>query len=837
MDEVDETIEITGTAALPVSPVSLILEDDDASSRSIRLTLDRKRITEDSGPTVLTVTATLDRSARTEETPVEIEQSGSGLPEAVDYNAPRAFGLTIPIGELSGSVEFTLIPEDDRVDEVDETIEITGTAALPVSPVSLVLEDDDGASQSILLTLDRDVILENAGPTLVTVTASFDLSARTTDTAVRIDVLGSGVPGAVRFLPVEVFELTIPAEGLSGFGTFSMTPLISVLKSSPETVEVRGTADLPVLSAGLLLVDADTAQAPAGWLKRFARTVASQTVDLIQERLNGRSGQGNQLTLGGFRLFGGQGGRLQTAAGVPVLAGHGLFGSAGPGFIVQAGPLPVGATSGGGGWRNGRGPVGASGYGGGPSLMGGRLGGASAAGAMAFSNSLGHLAGWNDQATTFSLSRYGADQRRDLLVRSSFSLASWAGEQDGASDDAVWTVWGRGAKSSFRGNEDELALRGDVVTGTVAVDYERGSLLTGVALARTSGRGTIGSAGDVDVDASLTSGQPYLRIGVGEKLILWGVLGYGEGEYSLAENGLVTSTDISMSMAAVGASRDLISPSRGFRLSLKTDAFLTRIKADETLGVDAVGADVNRLRLALEASYPRLFASGSTLTPSVELGVRHDGGDADTGYGMEIGTGLRYANVGRGFTMEFNARSLLTHQASAFEEWGASGSLGIDPGESGLGPALRFRSSWGAASGGVEQLWSQDRAFDFPGGSGFQNGHRVETEAGYGLGREYSRYRLTPYGVLVMGEQGEQGFGLGTRLDLGEAFSLSLEVSRRQRHGSGSEGAAEVEDGVVLQGVLNLGRRKRVFQRVGTGQAAPSSAVCGKRVSATCAPH
>ena len=818
VDEVDETIEITGTAALPVSPVSLILEDDDAPSRSIRLTLDRERITEDAGPTVFTVTATLDRSARAEETPVEIVLSDSGLPEAVDYSAPQAFRLTIPMGELSGSIEFTLIPENDRVDEVDETIEISGTADLAVSPASLIVEDDDGASQWILLTLDQDVILENAGPTPVTVKASFDLSARTTDTAVRIGVLGSGVLGTVRFLAVDVFELTIPAEGLSGFGTFTMAPLISVLRSSPETVEVSGVAELPVLSAGLLLVDADTGLAPAGWLKRFARTVASQTVDLIQERLDGRSGRGNQLTLGGFRLFGGQGGKLQqTAAGLPALAGHGLFGSAGPGFIVQAGPLPVGATSGGGSWLNGQGPVGSSGYGGGPSLMGGQLGGASAAGAMAVSNSLGHLASWNDRATSFSLSRYRADERRDLLARSSFSLASWAGDQEGASDGAVWTVWGRGAKSSFRGEEDELALRGDVVTGTVAVDYERGPLLTGVAIARTSGRGTIGSAGDVDVDASLTSGQPYLRIEVGEKLTLWGVLGYGEGEYRLTENELVTATDISMALAAVGARQALTSGSRGLKLSLNSDAFLTRIQADEALGLDAVSADVNRLRLAVEASYPSSFASGSTVTPSVELGIRHDGGDADTGFGVEMGAGLRYANVARGLTMEFNARSLLTHQSSAFEEWGASGSFGIDPGESGLGPALRLRSSWGAASGGVEQLWSQDRMFDSPGRSRFQSGSRLETEAGYGFGRVYGRYRLTPYGVLVTAEEGERGFGVGTRLDLGQAFSLSLEASRRQFLD------AAPEDAVVLHGIVSLPRRRPLAAgNAGSNQGARS---------------
>ena len=32
--------------------------------------------------------------------------------------------------------------------------------------------------------------------------------------------------------------------------------------------------------------------------------------------------------------------------------------------------------------------------------------------------------------------------------------------------------------------------------------------------------------------------------------------------------------------------------------------------------------------------------SGAVLTPSVEVGVRHDGGDAEIGFGVDIGGGL-----------------------------------------------------------------------------------------------------------------------------------------------------------------------------------------------------
>ncbi len=826
IDERNETVEVSGTSSLPVSPTSAILEDDDVASRSIRLTLDRERISEGAGPTVVTVTATLDRSARAQDTPVRIVLSDSGLPEAVDYNAVTEFDLTIPKDQLSGSVQFTLIPEDDRVDERDERIQATGSSVLPVSPASLLLEDDDSGSQTIVLSLDHEVIPETAGPTQVAVTATLDRSARTEDTLVRIEVLGSGTRGAVRFAPVDTFDLTIRAEEPSGVGAFTLTPLVSVLKSLPETVEVSGSSDLPVVPSAVLLVDVATGEVPAGWLERFARTVASQTVDLVRERLDGRVGAGNQLSLFGYRLFGGYGGRLGGLSGGPVLSGYGQYGSAGPAGLVRAGPLPVGASVGGGG-LGGQGPFGHSGYGGGVSLMGGQVGGGSMGGALGVSGSLGQLATWGNRAPTFSLSRYPSDQRRDLLARSSFTFSSADGSGNASEDAGIWMVWGRGAKTNFRGREANASLVGDVVTGTVGVDYERGDVLAGVAISRTSGQGRMETVAVADVDASLTTGLPYLRVEVGEKLTLWGVLGYGEGQWGVTENDFVTETDISMAMVAAGARRDLAFWVSGLRLRLNSDAFLTRVKSEAVLGLDAVNADVNRLRLALEGSYARSFASGSVLTPSVELGVRYDGGAADTGYGVELGAAVRYADTGRGLTAEVSARSLLTHEASAFEEWGASGSLAVDPGPSGLGPAFRIRSSWGVSSGGVQQLWSQEQMFDLPGRSSFEQGGRAEAEAGYGFGRRLGRYRVMPYGVLMGAEQGERGFGMGVRLDLGATFSLTLEASRRERFRSAAEGAARSgDDAAVIRGVWRLPPRRQPLPGFADDPAAASFTPC-----------
>ena len=60
------------------------------------------------------------------------------------------------------------------------------------------------------------------------------------------------------------------------------------------------------------------------------------------------------------------------------------------------------------------------------------------------------------------------------------------------------------------------------------------------------------------------------------------------------------------------------------------------------------------------------------------MGLRHDGGDAETGTGIEIGAGLRYT-VGT-VTVEAQARTLVAHEAAGYKEWGASGAIRVQRG-------------------------------------------------------------------------------------------------------------------------------------------------------------
>ena len=136
-------------------------------------------------------------------------------------------------------------------------------------------------------------------------------------------------------------------------------------------------------------------------------------------------------------------------------------------------------------------------------------------------------------------------------------------------------------------------------------------------------------------------------------------------------------------------------------------------------------AIVSRLRLGLEGSVELALTGGGSLTPMVELGLRHDGGDAETGFGVELGGGLIFADAVRGLMAQVMVRGLVAHEASGFRDWGVSGSLRFDPTPSSeRGPSVSLTPSWGSsASGGVAALLGRDT----PAGLAVFNGQATGT--------------------------------------------------------------------------------------------------------------
>ena len=367
----------------------------------------------------------------------------------------------------------------------------------------------------------------------------------------------------------------------------------------------------------------------------------------------------------------------------------------------------------------------------------------------------------------------------DIISRSSFQVSSAKPSEE---QGARWTAWGRGATTRFRSEEVDLSLTGGAATGLLGGDWQQGRMLAGLAVAHSVGTGEfdVHTAEQAfrkgELGTYLTSVHPYLRVAVTERLSAWGLFGYGRGQ--MERMGDRPDTDIGMQMGGLGARGALLSPteSSDFDVALKSDAFLVRMDTDAATQ-PTLETMTSRLRLQLEGGRPVELESGR-MSPSLEVGVRHDGGDAETGLGLEVGGSLGYTHAQRGLALQATARRLLVHQANGYEEWGVGGSLSLDPGALGRGPSLRMQSSWGATSG-MDRLWSQRSAADLARSTQAAGAGLFDAELGYGL--DALGGLLTPYAHVASSGQGPRTYGLGGRLQVERSLRVDLVGERRER--------------------------------------------------------
>ena len=225
---------------------------------------------------------------------------------------------------------------------------------------------------------------------------------------------------------------------------------------------------------------------------------------------------------------------------------------------------------------------------------------------------------------------------------------SWSG------GSGTLSVWSRGARSRFAGREGALSLGGDVRTTIVGADYATGPVVASLSLSHSRGLGEYTGVTGGQVASSVTDLYPWLGYQATDRITVWSVTGYGVGGLSLTpDGGPALRSGLSMAMAAAGTRGELVAGgANGVALAFKADALWVGTSID---GVDgaagrlaATDAAVTRFRTGLEGSRGYTLAGRLSLRPSVEVGLRHDGGDAETGAGLDVGGGLVVSDTGTG---------------------------------------------------------------------------------------------------------------------------------------------------------------------------------------------
>ena len=328
-----ETLTVSGTAdGLDVDSAALTITDNDAASTKVLLSLDPPAVSEGAGAPTVRVTGTLDGSARAGATDVTVSVSGGTATAGTDFDTVPSFTLTIPAEATEGSATFSLTLTDDRLYEGPETATVSGSAnGLTVDPATLTITENDAMPAKVILSLDPSTVSEGSGGTPIEVTATLDGAALTSPTTVTVSVAGDTATTA-DFGAVNDFTLTIPAEAMSGTGSFTLTPTDDSTHESAETVTVSGSTNgLAVDPATLTITDNDGASTKV--ILSLDRTTVSEGAGPTTIKVTG--------TLDGSTRT------SQTSVSVTVESGTALAGTdfaTVPGFTLTIAPQATSGT-------------------------------------------------------------------------------------------------------------------------------------------------------------------------------------------------------------------------------------------------------------------------------------------------------------------------------------------------------------------------------------------------------------------------------------------------------------------------------------------------------------
>ena len=333
-----------------------------------------------------------------------------------------------------------------------------------------------------------------------------------------------------------------------------------------------------------------------------------------------------------------------------------------------------------------------------------------------------------------------------LVEGSSFSFAP-AGE--GSRPQVA--LWGQGALSSFRGEQEDISLDGDVTTLLLGADWTGRRWQAGAAVSQSWGHGSYDGDNDADgeISSTVTGLFPYGRYALTPRLGLWAVAGYGWGQLFLKPNGedgmeeeYKPSTTLAMGAIGMdGLLRD--GGSEGITLRGTADVLTVKTTSEEVDGLESSEGSLSRLRLGLEAVRPFPLSNGASLLPTMELGIRQDGGDAETGFGMDLGAGILWRSPEHGISGELKGHTLLAHAEEEFQEQGLSLSFSWEPTPSNRGPSLSVGHTIGAApSEGMDALLHPTTM----GGLDAEptTGQWFEAELAYGFPAHNDRLTVTP---------------------------------------------------------------------------------------------
>ena len=353
-------------------------------------------------------------------------------------------------------------------------------------------------------------------------------------------------------------------------------------------------------------------------------------------------------------------------------------------------------------------------------------------------------------------------------------------------DGRVRSVWARGGWSRFDGEAGTLLLDGESVSAIGGVEQAHGRGRLGLALSHHVGEGDYRrAAGHGALESSVTLLAPYGSVHPNERTTLWGTMGAGTGELTVTPDGeAAQAADIDLRLVGAGGRHTVRAGLTGPTVTLVSDGRWVQVTSDRSgdgTVLDATHSEMTRWRGGVESRWHRMLDSGVEWVPRLTVSARHDGGDAERGWGLDLGGAVDWRDPARSLSVTLSGRAVATHESDELREQGLSATLHWDPtAHSRVGPSLSLHHhGGGAAADGLERAWAG--AYGEDTGSVY---HGVTLSWGFVVG---DGGRVGSPFAEWRGSGSVHSLRLGWRLERAATHrhdrSLTLGVTRRERDG------------------------------------------------------
>ncbi len=331
--------------------------------------------------------------------------------------------------------------------------------------------------------------------------------------------------------------------------------------------------------------------------------------------------------------------------------------------------------------------------------------------------------------------------------------------------------WGRLSETDFEGTQHAIHTQGESRTLQIGADYSVNDWMMGFSLLSSTTEGfSQRQAIKERMESDLTALIPYSAKTI-EDTRIWGAAGFGQGTVSrYRENIKRNESDLDWQMLNIGANSEL-KTTETVNLSLNTDALWVRTQSDESKQ-DHINPAISRIRAGLQSTWNHTLYN-TELQPTFTIGARHDGGGAESGFGLYAGSGLHWTSPT--VQIDIEGQYLLSHQQE-IEEKGFSASLIHDrTPNSDLGFSLSLSQRPSIALDGLNSWWMAESVL-----TPSSSNNRWAIDAAYGLPAFDGLFTGSPH--IGMGLDGDTtDIQLGWRmtpLATNKHLSLGIQATR-----------------------------------------------------------